>query len=275
MNHIPTLMQNNIDFDKPVALYNDGSHGVYWVGSQEDSPFRCNAYLIVDGKWRILVDPGSAYHHFDQVRSRVEAIIPPDTISHIIAHHQDPDLCDSLPNWMQINPEVNLVTTPRARVLLPYYGFAADVNWVDVSPNDTTYFDLPGGSVAFLTAPFLHFPEAMVTYDERSGFLLSGDIGAAVEQDWRLIANDWDAHWRSMVSFHIFYMASNRALRGFIEKIEPFPIEAILPQHGSVIPGSMVPQALENLKNLPCGLDLHYPRSNLESVLSKYVVSMR
>ncbi len=32
-----------------------------------------------------------------------------------------------------------------------------------------------------------------------------------------------------MVSFHIFYMASNRALRGFMEKIEPFLIEAIRP----------------------------------------------
>lgn len=273
MNRIPELMKGNIDFSKPVELFNDGSHGVYWVGSQEDSPFRCNAYLIVDGKWRILLDPGSAYHHFDQVRARVNAIVPANTISHIVLHHQDPDLCDSLPNWMELNPEVILVTTPRARVLLPYYGFPADVNWVDVSPNDTSYFDLPAGSLAFLTAPFLHFPEAMVTYDERSGFLLSGDIGAAVEQDWQLVATDWASHWRTMVSFHIFYMASNRALRGFMEKIEPFPIEAILPQHGSVIPGPMVRSAIKNLKELPCGLDLLYPRSNLESALTRLALS--
>jgi flavorubredoxin len=274
MNRIPELVEGDIDLNKPVALFDDGSHAVYWVGSQEDSPFRCNAYLIVDGKWRILVDPGSAYHHFEQVRSRVEAIIPADTISHIAVLHQDPDLCDSLPNWLEIVPEVVLVTTPRTRVLIPYYGFrSSDVNWADVSPNDTTYFDLPGGSVAFLTAPFLHFPEAMVIYDECSRFLLSGDIGAAVEQDWRLVVNDWDAHWRTMVSFHIFYMASNRALRGFVAKVEPFPIEAILPQHGSVIPASMVPQALESLKNLPCGLDLLYPRSNLEAALSKIVLA--
>jgi flavorubredoxin len=271
MDHIQELMQADIDFTRPVALFDDGTHALYWVGSQEDSAFRCNAYLIVNGDWRILFDPGSAYHHFEQVRARVEQIIPADTISHIVVHHQDPDLCDSLPNWLEINPQLFLVTTPRTRVLIPYYGFSADVNWIDVSPNDSTYLELPSGSLAFLTAPFLHFPEAMVTFDERSGFLLSGDIGAAIEPDWQLVATDWERHWRAMVPFHIFYMASNRALRGFVEKIEPFPIRAILPQHGSVIPGSLVQNALENLRALPCGIDLIYPSSNLESAMSRLI----
>jgi flavorubredoxin len=66
-------------------------------------------------------------------------------------------------------------------------------------------------------------------------------------------------------------MASNRALRGFVEKIEPFPIRAILPQHGSVIPGSLVQNALENLRALPCGIDLIYPSSNLESAMSRLI----
>lgn len=275
MDRIPELMHGDIDFSRPVELFNDGAHAVYWVGSQEDSPFRCNAYLMVDGDWRILFDPGSAYHHFGQVRARVEQIIPADTVSHIVVHHQDPDLCDSLPNWLEINPELVIVTTPRTRVLLPYYGFSPNVSWVDVSPNDSTYFELPGGSLAFLTSPFLHFPEAMVTFDERTGFLLSSDIGAAIEQKWRLVVSEWEPHWRAMVPFHVFYMASNRALRGFVEKVEPFPIKAILPQHGSVIPGPFVGNALESLKELPCGIDLLYPSSNLEAAMSKFVQSLR
>jgi flavorubredoxin len=203
----------------------------------------------------------------------VEKIIPAESLSHIVLHHQDPDLCDSLPQWLEINPQVKLVTTPRARVLLPYYGFPADVNWVDVSPNDSTYFDLPGGTVAFLTSPFLHFPEAMVSYDERSGYLFSSDIGAAIEKDWRLVVSEWEPHWRAMVPFHIFYMASNRALSGFIDKIQPFPISAILPQHGSIIPGAFVSNALEGLRELMCGIDLLYPSSNLESAMSRMTQS--
>lgn len=265
MNRIPELMSGSVDFTRPVALYEDGAHAIYWVGSQEDTPFRCNAYLLVDGDVRMLFDPGSSMHHFAQVRERVGAIVPPESITHLVLHHQDPDLCDSLPDWLAVAPDATIVTTPRARVLLPYYGFSHDVRWLDASPNDTTWVDLPSGkAIGFLVAPFLHFPEAMVTYDETSAFLLSGDIGAAIEKDWQLVVDDFDAHWRAMVPFHIFYMASNRALRGFIDKIAPFPIEGILPQHGSVIPGTMVPQVLEGLRNLPCGVDLIYPSSNLE-----------
>ncbi len=267
MERISTLKESDIDFDKPVTLYDDGKHAVYWVGSQERSPFRCNAYLIVNGDTRVLFDPGSSVHHFEQVKERVAAIIPPETVSHIVLHHQDPDLCDSLPDWLEVNPQAILVTTPRARVLLPYYGFSPDVNWLDVSPNDTTALEMGDSELVFLTAPFLHFPEACVTFDTKSGFLLSGDIGAAIEEDWHLIAKDWEAHWKAMVPFHVFYMASNRAIRGFTDKIAPFPITAMLPQHGSLLPAAMVPKAIAALRDLPCGVDLLYPDSNLENAL--------
>lgn len=268
MNRIDSLIGVKVDTNSPVTLYDDGQHAVYWVGSQETSPFRCNAYLIVDGDVHVLVDPGSQQHHFDQVRERVARIVPPESVTHIILHHQDPDLCDSLPAWLEINPAITLICTPRTRVLLPYYGFSPDISWLDVSPMDNTVLELPSGSVlGFITSPFLHFPEAMVTFDERTGFLLSSDIGAAIESDWKLVADDIEAHWKAMVPFHVFYMANNRAMRGFLDKIGPFPITAVLPQHGSIIPSKWVKTALDRLRDLPCGIDLLYPASNLESAL--------
>jgi flavorubredoxin len=268
MNRIPDIAAAPIDFSCPVELYDDPGHRLFWVGSQEDSPFRCNAYLLVDGDTHVLFDPGSQFHHYDQVRERVGRIVPPDSITHIVVHHQDPDLCDSLPAWIEENPNVVLVCTPRTRILLPYYGFRRDVAWLDISPVDNTVLELPSGkALAFITSPFLHFPEACVTFDEASGFLLSSDIGAAIEDDWQLIVSDWEAHWRTMVPFHVFYMASNRAMRGFLDKIDPFPISAILPQHGSVIPGPFVREALKRLRELPCGIDLLYPQSNIEAAM--------
>lgn len=268
VNHIERLIGERNPPPGPVALYTSPGHSVYWVGSQETSPFRCNAYLIVDGDTHVLVDPGSKMHHFEQVRERVSKIVPPESVTHIVLHHQDPDLCDSIPDWLEVAPKATLVCTPRCRVLLPYYGFSPDVDWLDISPNDNTVLELPSGKVlAFITSPFLHFPEACVTFDEATGFLLSSDIGAAIEHDWRIVVEDWEAHWRGMVPFHVFYMASNRAMQGFIHKIEPFPIEAILPQHGSIIPKAHVRTALARLKELPCGLDLLYPASNIEQAL--------
>lgn len=268
MNHIPSLVGAAIDHTKPVPLFTSPEHAVYWVGAQEDSPFRCNVYLVLDGDTRVLLDPGSEHHHFQQVRQRVATLVPPESITHIVLHHQDPDLCDSIPAWLRIAPGATLVCTPRTRVLLPYYGFSPSVSWLDVSPNDSTVLELPSGKVlAFLTSPFLHFPEACTTFDETTGFLFSSDVGAAIERDWKLVIGDWEAHWRTMVPFHVFYMASNRAMRGYLHKIAPFPVEAILPQHGSIIPKQHVKAAFAALRELPCGLDLLYPASNLESAL--------
>jgi flavorubredoxin len=270
MNRVHELAAADVDLSQPVELWS-GEHSVYWVGSQEASAFRCNSYLIVDGEHRILIDPGSAVHHFPQVLERVEQVVPGTSITHIIAHHQDPDVCDSLPKWLELNPEIIIVATPRVRVLLPYYGFAPDVSWLDVSPNDSTTLDLPSTTLYFVTAPFLHFPEAFVTYDETSQLLFSGDIGAAIEPRWQLIATDWERQWRAMVPFHIFYMASQRALQGFVKKIEPFPLGALCPQHGSILPGELASVALDYLRQLPCGIDLIYPASNIESILAEIV----
>lgn len=268
MNPIEQLAGAEVDLTQPVPLW-QGEHSIYWVGSQEETAFRCNAYLVVDGETRVLIDPGSAMHHFEQVRGRVEQVVPAASITHLVVHHQDPDVCDSLPQWLELNPAMTVTTTPRVRVLLPYFGFSPEISWLDVSPNDSTSLELEHSSLLFVTAPFLHFPEAFVTYDETSGILFSGDIGAAIQKDWQLVAADWQRHWRSMVPFHIFYMASQRALHGFINKIEPFPISAICPQHGSILPASMVRQALTSLKQLPCGIDLLYPASNIESILAE------
>lgn len=267
MNHLDSLVGLRTAGDAPVTLSSSPDHAVYWVGCQEDSPFRCNAYLIVDGDVRVLIDPGSRMHHFEQVKARVAAIVPPESVTHIVLHHQDPDVCDSLPDWLAV-AKATLIATPRCRVLLPYYGFGGEVPFLDVSPNDNTVLELPSGKVlAFLTSPFLHFPEACVTFDEATGFLFSSDIGAAIENDWCLVVEDWEHHWKTMVPFHVFYMASNRAMRGFIDKIDPFPIEAICPQHGSIIPKPHVRAALQRLRELPCGIDLLYPASNIEQAL--------
>jgi len=92
--------------------------------------------------------------------------------------------------------------------------------------------------------------------------MFSGDIWAALDIDWSLIVKDFDAHADKMDLFHKDYMASNIAARGFVESIENLTINAIFPQHGSIISGDYVVPALDYLRNLKCGTDIIY--ANLE-----------
>jgi len=267
---VEELLRKTPDLSKPVLLYDSDSHKVAWVGSVEPTLFRCNAYLVMAGGFNVLIDPGGL-QHFEQVKERVSHFVSPKEITHVVAHHQDPDVIGSIPKWLELNPELTIITTPRTKVLLPYYGFdASKVKWLDVSSLDDTMVEFGNGSVLlFLSAPFLHFPDAFVTYDSGSRILFSGDIFAAIQQEWNLVVDDFERHRQEMTYFHIYYMASNKALRYFLKKIRPFKIDAIAPQHGSIIPEKFVPDAVDFLENLKCGTDLLYEESPVRTLMDE------
>lgn len=255
--HHPSLP----DPSRPTVLYRNEGHAVYWIGIVEETAFRCNTYLIRDGDRAFLVDPGG-HAAFARVAERVAQILPPERVSGLILCHQDPDVAGSMTDWLNLNPAMEIFSTPRTHVLLPHYGQqhypARDV---EKEPE----LRLPGGSrLIFRPAPFLHFPGAFVTYDEASGALFSGDIWAALDIDWQLIVDDFDRHREKMDLFHKDYMASNIAARGFVRTLEDLDIRAILPQHGSIIGEKNVRAALEYLQNLVCGLDLIYADTLLD-----------
>jgi len=242
--------------EAPVLLFERDGHAVYWLGAHQPTAFRCNAYLIKDGDTGVLVDPGGRTV-FAAVREACEKVLPAAALSGMILCHQDPDVCASMTDWLDLNPSLTVFTSPRTQVLLPYYG-RPDHRWHDVEAQPELTL-ASGAKLRFVPAPFLHFPGAFVTFDEPSGFLFSGDVWAALDFDWQLQVRSFEQHVPQMDLFHTEYMASNVAARGFVRRIEHLPISAILPQHGGILAREMVPEALNYLRNLRCGLDIIYP----------------
>lgn len=247
------------DLARPTPLFASDQHAIYWLGISEEVAFRCNSYLVVDKHEVVLIDPGSRAH-FKETKDRVAQIIAPERVTGVVLCHQDPDVAASLPDWLEVSPQLSVYTSLRASVLLPFYG-NGNYRFVDVWEEKA--LKLPsGGQLQFIPAPFLHFAGAVATYDSASGFLFSGDIWAAVSTDWRLVVDQFMSHSTKMDMFHIDYMASNIAAKGFVRSLEPFDIKAILPQHGSIIPANFVGDALEYLDDLECGTDVLYPDLN-------------
>lgn len=247
--------QVEIDLEHPTVLFDDGQHAVYWLGITDETAFRCNTYLLRDGDQSLLIDPGNR-SYFEQVRTRVAQLMDPARITGLILSHQDPDVSASMVDWLDVNPDIEVISTPRTHVLLPNYG---KLIYPTVHVSDKTIHALPSGAeLRFIEAPFLHFPGAVATWDSTSKMLFSGDIFAALDMQWRLVVEDFDAHVPAMDLFHLDYMACNLATRGFAAKIEGLDMSAILPQHGSIIPRKFVPRALDYLRNLRCGLDIVY-----------------
>lgn len=241
--------------DRPTILFQEGDHAIYWLGFSEQSAFRCNCYLLRDGDCGIIIDPGSRYQ-FTQIRERVAQIIPPNELYGMVLCHQDPDVCASMVDWLELNPDMTVFTSPRTNVLLPYYG-KEDYVYHDVEADPA--FTLPSGNtLRFVPAPFLHFAGAFATYDSYSQGLFSGDVWGAIDTDWQLLVEDFEAHIGKMNLFHTEYMASNLATRGFVRRLDGLVLRAILPQHGSIIGPEHVSAALSYLETLRCGTDIIY-----------------
>ena len=243
----------------PTLLYdNKQNHQIFWLGIPEETAFRCNSYLIVSGEEAILVDPGST-PFFDFVKQRVEEIIPIHQLKGLVLCHQDPDVAGSMTNWLALKPDLKIISSDRTQVLLPHFGISNYEFYSIGEDNEFSFTFESGKRLKFIEAPFLHFPGAFTTYDEESQYLFSGDIWAALDINWKLIVDDFEEHEMKLDLFHLDYMASNIASKGYAMKIQDMKVEAILPQHGSIIPKKFVIDAIKYLEDLRCGLDIVYP----------------
>lgn len=246
------------DIDEAILLYESGNRYIYWLGIEEENAFRTNTYLIVDNEEAIVVDPGNR-SYFKSVVEKIKDLGYLENVKALILCHQDPDVAASLYDWLELNPDLTIITSARTNVLLPHYGKSYYDFYDSGATNDFNYIFESRNKLKFIEAPFLHFPGAITTYDEESGVLFSGDIWAAIDMDYSFVVNDFELHKLKLDLFHIDYMASNKACSKFAEKLTPYQINTIFPQHGAIIPSEFVNQAIDYLKQLKCGLDIIYP----------------
>ncbi len=225
--------------------------GFFWVGnSLLTENLICNPYLLVEGGEGILFDPGSTLDAKD-VMASVASILPLDKIRYVVLHHQDPDLAAALPYMEAAGMKFTIVTHWRTWSLLRFYGITSPVYLVD--EHGYTLRLSSGRTLQFIPTPYLHFPGAIATYDRQSKFLLSSDLFGAFSERWSLYADD--GYREAMKRFHEHYMPSNEILRPTMDLISCLELEAILPQHGSIIKEN-IPSYIDTLKNLECGLAL-------------------
>jgi len=242
----------NYNYNDAINILRD----IYWVGFYDaEADLHCNPYLMIDGLDVILFDPGSI-PHFPIVMRKIIDLIHPETITHIIASHQDPDICGNLPIMEDLinNPDLLIVTESQCVRLIHHYGINSGYYKVDKNNNILT---LKSGRVfEFIPTPYLHSPFAMMTFDTKTKTLFSSDIFGTITKDWGLF-KEVTSTFEAMKSWHQTIMPSRVILKRCMERLEKINIERILPQHGSIIEGKeAVNAAIAFLKDLPCGIDL-------------------
>ena len=129
-----------------------------------------NSYLIVDEKV-CLIDTVEA-DFFSQFIENIREVIGDRPIDYIVTHHMEPDHSGSFALMRKYYPEVQVVGNKKSFDLLKgFYGLSGGE--VEVKNGDTLC--LGRHTLKFFLTPMVHWPETMMSLDEASQTLFTGD----------------------------------------------------------------------------------------------------
>lgn len=226
-----------------------------------DDGVQANQFLIIDSGKAALIDPGGDLL-YTPLWLATTAYVNMKDIQWIFASHQDPDIIGAVGRW--------LANTPAQVVCSKLWGRFVPHNVSHLQQDklgDDRYVLMPdaGGEVSLgkgalyaLPAHFLHSVGNFSFYDATARILFSGDVGASMipQGDAYKPVEDFAAHVGKMEGFHRRYMGSNRVAKYWANMVRRLDPDMIVPQHGLPMDRRTIPQFLDWLTDLRCGIDL-------------------
>lgn len=198
-----------------------------------------NSWLITDSQVAIL-DTADARLAEEWKRHLTQALADrqPD---YLVVHHMEPDHA-SLVAWaMEQYPAMQIVCSTQAAKMLPQFfeGIKTDGRVRIVKEGDTLC--LGQHTLRFIGAPMVHWPEVLMSYEEKSGTLFSADafgkFGALQNEN-----DDWACEARRYY-FNICGKYGTQVKNVLKKATSPCP-QAICPLHGPVLRGAALQQAV-------------------------------
>lgn len=214
-----------------------------------------NEYLIQGPENTLLLDPGGT-EIFPAVVSAVSEVISVAEIKSFLCSHQDPDIMSSLPLWMGLCPNANILMSRIWTTFIAHFGHEYCARFVPV-PDEGMKVPL-GGRLAplqLVPAHYCHSSGNFSLYDPNSKILFSGDLGAALlpPESNELTVTNFAAHCQYMEGFHRRWMPSNRAKNLWVSRVRKLDVQMICPQHGAIFEGKAVGEFLDWLEKLEVG----------------------
>jgi flavorubredoxin len=132
-----------------------------------------NSYLLLDDKTVLLdtVDVSVARQFFENL----QYALADRPLDYMIINHMEPDHCSQIADIVKLYPAVKIVCNAKTKQMIGQF-FAlnlADESFVIVKEGDN--LNTGKHNLTFVSAPMVHWPEVMLTYDTTSKILFSAD----------------------------------------------------------------------------------------------------
>jgi len=226
-----------------VALARD----VYWVGAKDpgltvfdiviptEYGTTYNAYLVRGSERSALVDcvkrPFAA-----ELFKNLEETVPAGRLDYVVVNHSEPDHAGALVDLLERNPKVTVLLSRPAKTFvdnLVNAGFPFHI------VGDGEELPLGGKTLRFISAPFLHWPDTILTYLVEDRILFPCDFLGAHFSSPEFFNDELPQPDAARRAFEFYYSTIMRPFREHVlralEKIKPLPISMIAPSHGPIL----------------------------------------
>ena len=187
-----------------------------------------NSYVILDEKVAVM-DTVDQYFG-DEWLKNLEAALEGRKPDYLVVHHMEPDHSANIANFLEHYPEAVVVASAKAFTMVKqFFGYDYADRRIVVGEGDT--LSLGKHVLNFVTAPMVHWPEVIMTYESSEKVLFSADafgkFGALDVED------EWDCEARR---YYIGIVGKYGAqVQSLLKKAAGLDIAMICPLHGPVL----------------------------------------
>jgi len=216
---------------------------IYWVGAidwdrrlfDELIPLpegtSYNAYLIKGQEKTTLIDTVDPTKEDDLLDNLDDLEI--EHLDYIVVNHAEQDHSGAIPLMLELYSEAKVVTNEKCKKMLMEHLLVAEDRIITVKDNDT--LSLGGKTLRFIFAPWVHWPETMLTYLEEDKILFSCDLfGAHLAESNLWVDDESKVYFAAKRYYAEIMMPFRNNIKKHLEKLKELKIETIAPSHGQI-----------------------------------------
>lgn len=201
-----------------------------------------NSYLI-DGPVTCLMD-GVDERKKDEWFENVQTALNGRKLDYMVVQHLEPDHSGSIEAMVKLHPETKFVMSKKAKSMVPNFfdtDFANRI--IEVGEGDT--LELDGRKLHFVTAPMVHWPEVIMSYDDKDKILFAAD--AFGKFGMHNLTEDWDDEARRY--FINIVGKYGPQVQAVLKKAAGLDIDIVAPLHGPYLKGDAIAHAVDKYQH--------------------------
>ena len=190
-----------------------------------------NSFLIKGQKKTALIDTVDPTKEDDLLDNLDDLEI--ENLDYLVVNHAEQDHSGTVPLLLEIYPEAKVVTNEKCKKMLMEHLLIEEDRIITVKDDDT--LSLGGKTLRFIFAPWVHWPETMLTYLEEDKILFSCDLFGAHLADSNLWVDDEPRAYLSAKRYYAeIMMPFRKNIKKHLERLKDLEIDTVAPSHGQI-----------------------------------------